>query len=59
MKSHTEETIDLYLKVFNEQLNKLEQGTLLDIDKNDGIRIERHIKSKINLLEELKEEIFG
>ena len=54
-----EDTLNNYLKIEKNALNRLMNGEMKGVRPEDPMFIKRHIESRIELIKELKEEIIG
>ena len=56
---HTREVLDKYLDLEKRSYDRLINGEMKGVKAEDPMLIKTHLKSRIELLEELKEEIIG
>ena len=54
-----EDTLNNYLKIEKDALNRLMNGKMKGVRPEDPMFIKTHLKSRIELLENLKEDIIG
>ena len=54
-----EDTLDNYLKIEKDALDRLMNGKMKGVRPEDPMFIKTHLKSRIELLENLKEDIIG